>query len=314
MFRKEKMGGIMKRRQLLGGAASLLGAMVSKTRAQPVAPVPADMLDAASGPNTPQKTAQVEGSVVLVTGSNRGIGKGFVEVLLERGARKVYATARKAENLPAMVALDPDRVVGLVLDVNDEAQRQAAAAQAKDVTWLINNAGVPGSFTAEERRMLSASSLDDARFVMQTNCWSPAELARLFTPIILDNGGGAITNILSVGAWFCLPEYTSYSMSKASAAIMTAGLRAELDREPVMVSGVFTGGVKTRMSPPGYKGGITPVAHAHEVLDAMARGDTDVFAGAGSAAMKANIIKDPQGFERGVIERFHTNPLEIAPF
>ena len=95
--------------------------------------------------------------------------------------------------------------------------------------------------------MRSASSLDDAKFVMQTNCWSPAEIARLFIPIILNNGGGAITNILSVGAWFCLPEYTSYSMSKASAAVMTAGLRAELDREPVLVSGVFTGGVATRM-------------------------------------------------------------------
>ncbi len=304
----------MKRRYLLGGAASLFGAMVTQAQAQPIAPVPPAMLEASSTPDTPHKTAQVEGAVVLVTGSNRGIGKGFVEVLLERGAKRVYATARKAENLKAMVALDPDRVVGLELDVNNEAQRRAVAAEATDLTWLINNAGAPGSFNAEERRMRSASSLDDAKFVMQTNCWSPAELARLFIPTIMKNGGGAITNILSVGAWFCLPEYTSYSMSKASAAIMTAGLRAELDRDPVMVSGVFTGGVQTRMSPPGYEGGITPVAHAHEVFDAMARGDTDVFAGAGSAAMKANIIKDPQGFERSVIERFHTNPLEIAPF
>lgn len=305
----------MKRRHLLGGAAaSMVGAMLAEVRAQPLAPVPTDMLDASATSDLPTKTAKVEGAVVLVTGSNRGIGKGFVEVLLERGAKKVYATARKAENLPAIVALDPDRVVGLLLDVNNEDQRQAAAAQATDVTWLINNAGTPGSFTTEERRIRSASSLDDSKFVMQTNCWSPAELARLFIPTMLTNGGGAITNILSVGAWFCLPEYTSYSMSKASAAIMTAGLRAELDREPMMVSGVFTAGVQTRMSPPGYGGGITPVAHAHEVFDAMARGDTDVFAGAGSAAMKANIMKDPQGFERGVIERFHTNPLEIAPF
>jgi NAD(P)-dependent dehydrogenase (short-subunit alcohol dehydrogenase family) len=305
----------MKRRDLLGGAAaSLVGAMVTSARAQPVAPVPAEMLDESATSDPARKTARVEGAVVLVTGSNRGIGKGFVEVLLERGAKRVYATARKAENLPAMVALDPSRVVGLPLDVNDEAQRRAAAAQATDVTWLINNAGIPGSFTAEERRILSASSLEDSKYVMQTNCWSPAELARLFIPTILNNGGGAITNILSVGAWFCLPEYTSYSMSKAAAAIMTAGLRAELDRGPVMVSGVFTGGVQTRMSARRSAGGITPVAHAREVFDAMARGETDVFAGAGSAALKANIIRDPQGFERGVIERFHTNPLEIAPF
>ncbi len=46
----------------------------------------------------------------------------------------------------------------------------------------------------------------------------------------------------------------------------------------------------------------------------MARGDTDVFAGAGSAAMKANILNDPKAFERGVIDRFYESPLEIAPF
>ena len=281
----------------------------TQAHAQPQSPTPG--MDRSDGNG---KTMSPEGAVILITGSNRGIGLGFVKVLLERGAKRVYATARKASNLPDVVALDPDRVVGLELDVNNEAQRRAAAEQATDVTWLINNAGAPGSFTKEERRMRSASSLDDAKFVMQTNCWSPAEIARLFIPIILNNGGGAITNILSVGAWFCLLEYTSYSMSKASAAVMTAGLRAELDREPVLVSGVFTGGVATRMSASGFTGGMSPDDHAREVLDAMAQGHTDVFAGSGSESMRQTILKDPKAFERGVIERFYTSPLEIAPF
>lgn len=299
----------MRRRTILAGAASLAGTMATGAQAQTAAPVSQGGVMV-----SPEKGISVEGQVVLVTGSNRGIGLGFVKVLLERGAKRVYATARKKENLPDVVALDPDRVVGLQLDVNNEEQRQAVADTATDVTWLINNAGAPGSFTKEERRMLSASSLDDAKYVMQTNCWSPAEIARLLVPTILKNGGGAITNILSVGAWFCLPEYTSYSMSKSAAAVMTAGLRAELDRDPVLVSGVFTGGVQTRMSAQGYAGGMSPIEHANEVLDAMAQGYTDVFAGGGSAAMRANIDKDPAAFERGVINRFYDSPLEIAPF
>lgn len=236
----------MRRRTILAGAASLAGAVATGATAQPASPVSQGGVMV-----SPDKGISVEGQVVLVTGSNRGIGLGFVKVLLERGAKRVYATARKKGNLADVVALDPDRVVDLQLDVNNEAHRQAAAEAATDVTWLINNAGTPGSFTKEERRVRSASSLDDAKFVMETNCWSPAEIARLFIPIILNNGGGAITNILSVGAWFCLPEYTSYSMSKSAAAIMTAGLRAETDREPILVSGVFTGGVQTRMSAAG---------------------------------------------------------------
>jgi NAD(P)-dependent dehydrogenase (short-subunit alcohol dehydrogenase family) len=254
-----------------------------------------------------------QGCTALVTGSNRGVGLGFVEVLLARGARRVYATGRKMKNLEAVVALDPKRVVPLVLDVTNDAQRRAALAAAPDVTLLINNAAYPGSETASERRFRAASSLDDMKAVMDTNCWSPAELARLFIPRLIANGGGAIVNILSVGAFFCLPEFSGYSVSKAAAAIMTAGLRAETDRDPVQVCAVVTGGVQTRASPVGAKGGVTPVQHANEVLDAMAAGETEIYA-AGARGFVDRIRSDPKAFERGVIERFHTNPVTIAPY
>ena len=298
----------MKRRTILSGAAAAAGAMITPAAAQPIMPTPESGAGGVGG-----KTASAEGATVLITGTNRGVGLGFVNVFLERGAKKVYATGRNPDNLPPVKALDPDRVETLVLDVNNEGQRQAAAEVATDVTWLINNAASPGSFTEGERRILASSSLDDSKFVMQTNCWSPAELARLFVPIILANGGGAIANVLTVGAWFCLPEFTSYSISKAAAAIMTAGLRAELDRDPILVSSIFTGGVQTRASPAGSSGGVTPEEHAREVIDKMARGDTDVFA-AGSERMRQRILDDPQAFERGVIERFHANPVRLNPY
>ena len=63
-----------------------------------------------------------------------------MKVLLERGVRKVYATARNPGTFDGLVALDPERVVPIELDVNNDAQRRAAAEQASDVTWLINNA------------------------------------------------------------------------------------------------------------------------------------------------------------------------------
>jgi NAD(P)-dependent dehydrogenase (short-subunit alcohol dehydrogenase family) len=247
-----------------------------------------------------------------VTGSNRGVGRGFVEVLLARGARRVYATARQPDLLAEIVALDPKRVVPLELDVTNDAHRRAAAEKARDVTWLINNAAYPGSASAAERRFLAASSLDDAHKVMDTNCWSPAELARRFVPIILQNGGGALVNILSIGALFTVPEFSSYSMSKAAHARVTAGFRAELDREPILVAAVYTGGVMTRAAPVGSKG-VTPVEHASEVIDALGAGETDIWA-AGSAAMRDRIAADPKGFERGNIERFYNNPIRISEY
>ncbi len=289
----------MKRRDILGAATSIaLTTIGVGVKAQTIPPA------RQSSAEHPIKTAHVEGATVLVTGANRGIGLGFVKVLLERGAKKVYATARRPESLSEVVASSSGRVVPLQLDVNNVEHRANAVAAATDATWLINNAGVPGSDTAMERRIRSASSLDDARFVMETNCWSPAELARLFMPIIIANGGGAITNILSVGAWYCVPAYTTYSMSKAAAAMMTAGIRAELDREPVLVSGVFTGGVATRMSD---RSGMDPIDHAHEVFDAAALGETDILAGSGAARLRDDVRADPKAIERNRIERFYAN-------
>lgn len=292
----------MKRRHLIGGmglamAGSITRPLIGNAQAQ-------------TDRSTPKKIAQAEGCVALVTGANSGIGNGFVKVLLERGAKRVYATARRKETFAEMVALDPERVVPLELDVTVESHRQAAAEAAKDVTWLINNAGNPGSSDPDERRFLSASSLDNAKKVMDTNCWSPAELARLLVPSILANGGGAIVNILSVGALFSLPEYATYTASKSAAANMTQGIRAELDRDPILVAGVYTGGVDTLTSTPGSQA-MGPIEHAHEVLDALERGDTNVTAGTGSAVIQRRVCDDPDGFERERIDRFYENPITI---
>ena len=290
----------MNRRDILASAA--VAAAASSAHAAPEA----------------TKRFDVKGCVALVTGSNRGIGKGFVEVLLERGAKRVYATGRNPKNLAEMAALDPKRVVTLELDVTNDAHRRAAAAAAKDVTLLINNAAYPGSEKAEERRFLSATTLDDIKRSMDTNCWSPAELARLFIPHILKNGGpgkiGAVANILSGGALFCLPEFTSYSTSKAAEMMMTAGLRAETDRMPILVASVFTGGVQTRALPIGATTTATPVDHAREVFDAMAQGHTTIFPSTGPVTMRDRICQDPEGFERRMIDRFHTSPIKIAPY
>ncbi len=284
----------MNRRDILRGMTVAAASAISLPSAwAQVVPPPADRPG-----RQPEKAMSAEGAVVLVTGSNRGIGLGFVKALLERGVARVYATARKMENLPDVVALDPDRVKPLVLDINEPEQRKAAANQAQDVTWLINNAGVSGS-RDERSRILASPDLDEALWVMQTNCWSPAELCRLFAPIILANGGGAITNVLSVGAWYCVPQVTTYSMSKAAAAMMTAGVRAELDRDPVLVSGVYTAGVATRMS---GDHGMDPVAHGHMVLEAAARGDTDILAGTGVEKLRDEVRADPKAVERARTE------------
>jgi NAD(P)-dependent dehydrogenase (short-subunit alcohol dehydrogenase family) len=76
----------------------------------------------------------LDNKTVFVTGANRGIGKAIVDALLKQKVKKVYAAARKVEELKFS---DP-RVVPVKLDITDKAQIQAAVEQAQDIDVLIN--------------------------------------------------------------------------------------------------------------------------------------------------------------------------------
>ncbi len=254
-------------------------------------------------------TISVEGCRALVTGSNQGIGLGFVKVLLERGAAHVYATARRPETLEDLAALDPERVTTLTLDVTNAAQREAAAAVAGDINLLINNAGIPGDEDMKERQFLAAASLEDARQVMETDCFAQAEMVRALLPALEAQAPSAVINILSIGALFCLPSYASYCAAKSAAAIMTKGIRTELVHRNIFVAGVFTAGVDTRMAEKNQNEKISPVEHAHDVLDAVANGVEDIFAGIGADDARDAIRADDKAFERRQTERFYSNPL-----
>ena len=100
---------------------------------------------------------EINGSVALVTGTSRGIGQRLATQLLERGARKVYATARRPEQVSV-----PGAEV-LALDITDPASVAAVAAQASDVTLLVNNAGLATGSN------LITGDLDKIRLEMETN-------------------------------------------------------------------------------------------------------------------------------------------------
>src|SRR2546430_12477337 len=111
---------------------------------------------------------RIEGTIALVTGANRGIGRALTEALLARGAKKVYAAARNPEALHAM---GDERLVPLRLDVTAGEQIPAAAAAASDVELVFSNAGVaiPGGIA-------DAAVLDQSRQQMEVNYSGPLQL------------------------------------------------------------------------------------------------------------------------------------------
>ena len=155
-------------------------------------------------------------SVAVVTGSNRGLGREFAAQLLERGAKKVYATARNPERVQIA------GVTPLGLDITDPDSVARAAAGAGDATVLINNAGITTGTS------LIDGDLAQIELEMQTNFYGPLRVTRAFAPILASNGGGAILNVLSVISWLHLPRAGAYGASKAAAWAMTDAARQEL--------------------------------------------------------------------------------------
>ena len=93
---------------------------------------------------------KISGSVALVTGANRGIGREFARHLLERGATKVYATARRPE------LVDVPGVETLRLDITDPAS--VAAAAAREVVVDDWSAHVKASLAGDPKAFYSATS------------------------------------------------------------------------------------------------------------------------------------------------------------
>ncbi|PYY50946.1 SDR family oxidoreductase [Curtobacterium sp. MCBD17_023] len=223
----------------------------------------------------------ITGSVALVTGSNRGIGRRFVEQLLERGATKVYATARRPE------LVDVPGVTVLPLDITDPASVAAAAVAAPDVTLLVNNAGISSSGS------LLTDDLADARRAVDTHLWGTLEVVRAFAPVIERNGGGAIVNVLSALSWFAAPGAGGYSVAKAAEWNMTNAVRLELASRGVTVQGLHLGAADTDMMA-GYDGPMTdPADVARASLDGVQAGAAEVLVDDWSRMVKASLAADP---------------------
>jgi NAD(P)-dependent dehydrogenase (short-subunit alcohol dehydrogenase family) len=212
----------------------------------------------------------LNGTVALVTGANRGLGRHFAQQLLERGARKVYAAARDPHTI------DLEGVEPLALDITDPAAVARAAATAPDVRLLINNAGVS---TGTD---LVTGDLVRIKLELDTNLYGMLAMIRAFAPIVR---GGAILNVLSRLSWLSYPGANAYAMSKAAAWSLTNGVRLELP--DTLVTGLFLSSTDTDMMAGWDIPKNDPAEVVRAALDGLEAGATEVIADAETAEAKA---------------------------
>jgi NAD(P)-dependent dehydrogenase (short-subunit alcohol dehydrogenase family) len=233
---------------------------------------------------------QVEGSVALVTGANRGLGAAFTRALLDAGAAKVYAGAR-----------DPGSVTGgdvvpIKLDVTNPDDIAEAAAQASDVTIVINNAGISSGAP------LIGGDVDELRREFEVNYFAPLAVARAFAPVLKENGGGALVNMLSALSWLAYPAAGNYSATKSAAWSLTNSLRTVLRSQGTLVVGVHAGFIDTDMAARVDAPKVAPDDVARQAIEGIAAGAEEVLADETSRNVKSALPDDLKLLYPGVQE------------
>ncbi|MGV0610042.1 SDR family NAD(P)-dependent oxidoreductase [Mycobacterium kansasii] len=199
---------------------------------------------------------------VFVTGANRGIGQALVHEALNRGARRVYAAARRPGTHPDA------RATPLTLDVTDAAQIQRAVDQVKALDILVNNAGVADYDDLSDRSVLERH--------LAVNLVGTFDVTQAFLPLLM-RSRGAVVNNLSVNAVAPLPVIPAYSISKAAAFNLTQSLRVLLAGRGVRVHAVLTGPVDTDMTRGFDIPKAAPKSLARAIFDGVQRAEDEIF-------------------------------------
>jgi NAD(P)-dependent dehydrogenase (short-subunit alcohol dehydrogenase family) len=238
-----------------------------------------------------ESAMHIKDSVALVTGANRGIGRALVEALLERGASRIYAAARDVASLDAVVRLDPRRIRALRLDVTSAEEARAAAAQAKDLTLLINNAAVLAT------GRLTDIPVDAVRDSMETNFFGLLNVTTAFVPV-LERSQGSIVNILTLLSLASMPGVAAYNASKAAGWSLTQSFRADLAKRGIRVHGVFPGAVDTDMARSFEVPKATAIDVARATLDGVDANEEDIYPDRMSQQVYAAWREDHKAVER----------------
>jgi NAD(P)-dependent dehydrogenase (short-subunit alcohol dehydrogenase family) len=213
---------------------------------------------------------EIDGSVALVTGAGRGIGRAVALELARRGAQ-VIACARTAKDLEEAKAEASDlrgSIEAASLDVTDATAVTELVERTNTdrgpIRLLVNNAGI---FDAQGR--FSDVSVSTWWRDVEVNLGGAVNCAHAVVPGMRKSGGGRIVNMISGAAFVRFPSWTSYITSKAALQVFTECLAAELGNDSIHVFSLVPGVVRTRPVQQGLDRGIDEVAGVMKALIAQ---------------------------------------------
>jgi NAD(P)-dependent dehydrogenase (short-subunit alcohol dehydrogenase family) len=188
-----------------------------------------------------------DGSVVLVSGAGRGIGRAIALAFADEGAIVAVLDndVASAASVVHEIQKSGARALAVGADVSDFQSVNAAVADVLNefggLDIIVNNAGVERYGNAEE--------IDEAGwdFVIGTNLTGAYLVSQAGLPLLRARGGGVIVNMTSVQAFVSEPRNVAYGVSKAGLLALTRGIAVDYARESIRCVCVAPGSTLTPM-------------------------------------------------------------------
>ncbi len=184
----------------------------------------------ASGADSSSPTA-------VVTGASSGIGAATARRLAAEGFH-VVAAARRLDRLEKLAAEIGGTAIEL--DVTDDESVAALAEAVPECAVLVNNAG--GAFGLDP---VSQADLSQWQRMYDINVLGSVRMTKALLPSMLRYGRGHVVNITSIAGHLVYEGGAGYTASKHAQHAMNDTLRLELSGQPVRITEIAPGMVKT---------------------------------------------------------------------
>ncbi|MET0283008.1 MAG: SDR family oxidoreductase [Polyangiales bacterium] len=188
----------------------------------------------------------LRGKVVVVTGAASGIGRALAVELVARGATVAISDVNEHElEETKRLVSHKGSVSAHVVDVSKRDQWVRYAEEVERAHGpahvVINNAGVA------VRSPVETIDYDAFEFVMDVNFWGVVYGSKTFLPHFRKAGAGHIVNVSSINGMVPFANQAPYNCSKYAVLGFSETLMQELSGQPIKVSVVHPGGIRTNI-------------------------------------------------------------------